>query len=96
MVQALEAGDFINITSNDADAVIYCGDFNTEPGDLPHRILTQYYGLRDTHDSSKEKLFTCFAEENTYRECDGIKNPRPKTIDYIMYKSYFETKVILL
>ena len=91
--QALEGGDFINMTSNDADAVIYCGDFNSEPGDLPHKILTQYYGLHDCHESATEKLFTCFALENTYRECDRDKNPRAKIIDYVMYKSYFETKV---
>ena len=93
MTQALEGGDFINITSNDADAVIYCGDFNTEPGDVPHKILTQYYGLQDCHESAAEKLYTCFALENTYRECDGDTNPRAKTIDYIMLKSYFEARV---
>ena len=96
LTQALEGGDFINITSNDADAVIYCGDFNTEPGDVPHKILTQYYGLQDCHESAAEKLYTCFALENTYRECDGDTNPRAKTIDYIMFKSYFEARVSFL
>ena len=93
LTQALEGGDFINITSNDADAVIYCGDFNTEPGDVPHKILTQYYGLQDCHESAAEKLYTCFALENTYRECDGDTNPRAKIIDYVMFKSYFEARV---
>ena len=27
---------------------MYCGDLNTEPGDLAHLVLTQMYQLNDT------------------------------------------------
>ena len=27
---------------------MYCGDLNTEPGDLAHLVLTQKYQLNDT------------------------------------------------
>ena len=74
LTQALEGGDFINITSNDAHAVIYCGDFNTEPGDLPHLILTKYYGLKDSHNSSKEKL-------HKLDEIDRIKQERETSLN---------------
>ena len=94
LVQALEAGEFIELTSQCTDAVIYCGDFNTEPGDLPHRVLTQYYNLNDSQSQLQDKMATCYAKENTYRSCDGDANPREITIDYVMYKSLFNAKVI--
>ena len=93
VVQALEAGDFIEMTSQNTDAILYCGDFNTEPGDLPHRVLTQYYNLKDSQSHLAEKLKTCYAKENSYRSCDGEKNPREITIDYVMYQSLFNSKV---
>ena len=93
VVQALEAGDFIEMTSQNADTILYCGDFNTEPGDLPHRVLTQYYNLKDSQSHLAEKLKTYHAKENSYRSCDGEKNPREITIDYVMYQSLFNSKV---
>ena len=37
--QALEAAQWVKLTSPGADLTIYAGDFNTEPGDVPYRIL---------------------------------------------------------
>ena len=93
LVQALEAGEFIQMTANDTDAVVYCGDFNTESGDLPHRVLTSLYGLCDAQEDIQPKLRTCYAKENSYRTCDGNQNPREITIDYVMFKSFHFMKV---
>lgn len=94
VIQALESGEFINWTCTEADAIIYCGDFNTEPGDLPHQILTRIYGLTDAQIEVEPKMATCYASENTYRLCDGDPNPRAITIDYIMYKSLIPSEVL--
>ena len=40
LIQALEAGEWIQLTSRDVDAVVYCGDLNT--GTLPHKLHTRY------------------------------------------------------
>ena len=37
--QALEAAQWVKLTAPGADLTIYAGDFNTEPGDVPYRIL---------------------------------------------------------
>ena len=38
-LKALEAAQWVKLTSPGADLTIYAGDFNTEPGDVPYRIL---------------------------------------------------------
>lgn len=40
-VQAFEAIDFIDSTSiaGAADVVVFAGDFNSQPDDLPHKII---------------------------------------------------------
>ncbi len=92
-VQALEAGDWIEATSAEADAIIFCGDFNTEPGDLPYRILTDLNGLADAQEALGLDLATCFAKENTYRFVE-TQTPREIVIDHIMVKSsMFKTEV---
>lgn len=60
---------------------------------MPHRVLTGFYGLNDAQEAVFPKMSTCYANENSYRSWDGDSNPRPITIDYIMYKSTFATKV---
>ena len=82
VVQALEAGNFIEMTSAGADLTIYCGDFNTEPGDLPHQVLTRVFGLTDPHAAAKP-LKTHYRKENSFTESHIS---RPITIDYIMNK----------
>jgi len=93
-VQSLETGEWIQLTSRDADGVIYCGDLNTEPGDLPHQVLTKMYRLQDAQSGLECKLHTCFDADNCYRNSDlAIPNPRPITIDYIFFKSFLPHKV---
>ena len=94
IVQSLEAGEWIQLTSRDADGVIYCGDLNTEPGDLPYQVLTKMYRLQDTQSGLENKFHTCFDSDNCYRNSDlAIPNPRPITIDYIFFKSFLPHKV---
>ena len=81
VVQALEAGNFIQMTSQGSDLILYCGDFNTEPGDLPHQILTKMFKLNDPHSSTPLK--THYRKENSFTEAYVT---RPITIDYIMNK----------
>ena len=93
-MQAVEAGEFVQMTSHESDAVIYCGDFNTETQDLPYKVLTQFYGLMDAQSFvDGPDLATCYAPENTYRHFDGPENARAKTIDYVFFKSPFKTEV---
>lgn len=93
LVQALEAGDFIRWTCVNSDAIVYCGDFNTEPGDLPHRVLTQYFKLSDAQSHLETKLPTCYSRDNSYRNFDG-SDVREITIDYVMFKSFLKSKVL--
>ena len=94
IVQSLEAGEWIQLTSRDAEGIIYCGDLNTEPGDLPHQVLTKMYRLQDAQSGLECKFHTCFDADNCYRNSDlAIPNPRPITIDYIFYKSFLPHKV---
>jgi hypothetical protein len=85
VVQALEAGNFISMTSTGSDLNIYCGDFNTEPGDLPHKILTDLFQLKDSHEvNGSSVLKTHYCKDNTFTEAHI---DRPITIDYIMHKT---------
>ena len=81
VVQALEAGNFIESTSAGSDFCLFCGDFNTEPGDLPHQILTRLFQLSDSHMTSLLK--THYRQDNTFTE---PQITRPITIDYILHK----------
>ena len=81
VVQALEAGNFIGMTSAEADLIIYCGDFNTEPGDLPNQVLTRVFGLTDPQ--SVSPLKTHYRKENSFTESHIT---RAISIDYIMSK----------
>jgi hypothetical protein len=81
VVQALEAGNFIEATSTGSDLCFYCGDFNTEPGDLPHQILTGLFRLNDSHE--KSLLKTHYRQDNSFTE---PQITRSITIDYILHK----------
>ena len=81
VVQALEAGDFIEMTSNRSDFSLFCGDFNTESGDLPHQVLTELFQLQDSHLATPLK--THYLKENSFTE-SHIE--RAISIDYILHK----------
>ncbi|TRY77776.1 hypothetical protein TCAL_07856 [Tigriopus californicus] len=87
--QALEGIKEIESKEHLVDAVIYAGDFNTEPQDLPHQILIKMSGLQDARGNETPKP-SYNAEWNTY----ASPKERPVTIDYIMIGTNEDTKVI--
>ena len=60
--------------------VIYAGDFNTERGDLPHRVITE---LGDFDDNGHLGHVLSYGDaRNSYT---GPKS-RPSTIDFVMHR----------
>ena len=85
LFKALEAAQWVKLTSRGADLTIYAGDFNTEPCDAPYNLLTGLAGLTDCwlerHCIEKEGGRTCGTGFNSYSGgCEA------KRIDYIMYR----------
>ena len=39
VLHALESAEWIRLSSSSADLTIYAGDFNTEPTDVPYKML---------------------------------------------------------
>ena len=89
VMQALEAAQWIKLTSSGADITIYAGDFNTEPCDVPYWLLRTVGLLHDSwlecHSSSSGEVggHTCDTRDNTYSSGSGDTGKR---IDYIMYR----------
>ena len=85
-MQALEAAQWIKLTSAGADLTIYAGDFNTEPVDTPYKLLRTVARLRDSwlevHDSETGGQ-TCDTRYNSYSKDPDFLGKR---IDYIMYR----------
>ena len=85
-MQALEAAQWIKLTSSGADLTIYAGDFNTESSDVPYGILRTVGQLRDcwteVHQEGEGGGETCDTVYNSYSSRDS----RGKRIDYIMYR----------
>ena len=85
-MQALEAAQWIKLTSSGADLTIYAGDFNTESSDVPYGILRTVGQLRDcwteVHPDGEGGGETCDTVYNSYSSRDS----RGKRIDYIMYR----------
>ena len=80
--EALEAVDWIERKSRaaDTDLIIYAGDFNTESGDLPHRILTRMGGF----DDSRIRFVPTYDDpRNSYK---SAPDARPIAIDYVMHR----------
>ena len=86
VMQALEAAQWIKLTSAGADLTIYAGDFNTEPVDTPYKLLRTVARLRDSwlevHDSEVGGQ-TCDTGYNSYSSDPGGLGKR---IDYIMFR----------
>jgi len=88
VMQALEAAQWIKLTSSGADLTIYAGDFNTEPVDVPYSILRSVASLSDSwvdvHGTGGGE--TCGTPYNTYCTINEVTDyPTGKRIDYIMY-----------
>jgi len=88
VLQALEAAQWVKLTSPGADLTIYAGDFNTEPQDVPYSLLRCLGNLRDSwiEANGPDGGQTCGTEYNTYCTIsERAEYPRGKRIDYIMY-----------
>ena len=90
VMQALEAAQWLKLTSAGADLTIYAGDFNTEPTDTPYKLLRTVARLRDSwlevHDSEAGGQ-TCDTGYNSYSSDPGSIGKR---IDYIMFRPGIE------
>jgi len=90
VMQALEAAQWIKLTSSGADLTIYAGDFNTEPVDIPYSLLRNVGSLQDSWVVASEGCGggeTCGTPGNSYTtSAEKIEYPRGKRIDYIMYR----------
>ena len=76
VMQALEAAQWIKLTSSGADLTIYAGDFNTEPVDVPYWLLRSVGQLHDCwlecHDTESVEGHTCDTSYNSYRDSDSV------------------------
>lgn len=90
VLQALEAAQWVKLTAPGADLTLYCGDFNTEPGDVPYSLLRCVGKLKDSwiESNGPEGGQTCGTEYNTYCTiAERDEYPHGKRIDYIMYRA---------
>lgn len=100
--QALEAGVWIKLCAAGADLVIVGGDFNSEPGDMPHDALKAIVPLQDAWISAKAdgNGESCGALKNSYTNLHTILPgscsfkpsertliPTGQRIDFIMFRS---------
>ncbi|KAF5272563.1 hypothetical protein FQR65_LT04902 [Abscondita terminalis] len=98
MIQAYDTAQFIQLTSAAADLAILAGDLNTEPGDLPHKVLMSVTGFNDAYieaeSEAQEPFYTNDGPHNTYTAPSLLKKNYPgKRIDYILYNCGSNTSV---
>jgi len=90
VMQALEAAQWIKLTSSGADLTIYAGDFNTEPVDVPYSIIRTVVPLKDAwmDVNGPTSGETCATPYNSYTTASElVEAPTGKRIDYIMYNA---------
>lgn len=100
MLQAFDTAQFIQLTSTAADFTVLAGDLNTEPGDLPHRLLMSMTGFTDAFNKAdkdaQEPCYTNDGPDNTYTASALLNKKYPgKRIDYILYNSGSNTSVVM-
>ncbi|XP_076311465.1 neutral sphingomyelinase isoform X3 [Tachypleus tridentatus] len=93
IAQAFEFSQFVQLTSETADLTIMAGDFNTEPEDLPYRIILNNTDSQDTFlmqptiSDSKVCIATCGHPRNTYTSKQELSDaPQGIRIDYVFLK----------
>ncbi len=87
VIHGLESAQWLNLTSAATDLTLYCGDFNTDPGSVPYRLLKAIGPLKDAWAEYTGGLWggeTCEVPENTFTAPRGSI---AKRIDYIMYRA---------
>ncbi|OQR74990.1 putative neutral sphingomyelinase-like [Tropilaelaps mercedesae] len=93
--QAFEFSQFVSHTSlGSCDYAIVAGDFNTQPTDLPYKIILYNSRLHDafieseTRVADNNKGATCGHPANTFTtKHDRLCDPNGQRIDYIMYNA---------
>jgi len=87
VLHALESAEWIRLSSSSADLTIYAGDFNTEPTDVPYKMLRTIAHLddawEDVHGASGDLGKTCGTDENSF----SVPSYPGKRIDYIMHRA---------
>ena len=87
VLHALESAEWIRLSSSSADLTIYAGDFNTEPTDVPYKMLRTIAHLddawEDIHGASGDLGKTCGTDQNSF----SVPSYPGKRIDYIMHRA---------
>ena len=89
VLHALESAEWIRLSSSSADLTIYAGDFNTEPTDVPYKMLRNFALLddawEDIHVATEEETGrTCGTDRNSF---SVAADEGGKRIDYIMHRA---------
>ncbi len=91
VIHALESAQWIKLSSSSADLTIYGGDFNTEPVDVPYKLVRAITPLvdswSDAHGSDVDGGHTSETPANSFSHPKTlIDYPDGKRIDYVMYQ----------
>ena len=86
----MESAQWIKLSCSSADLTIYAGDFNTEPFDVPYKIVKHVTPLKDAwvEANGPEGGETSETPSNHYTAKSALKEcPGGRRIDYIMYRA---------
>ena len=86
---SVESAQWIKLSSSSADLTVYAGDFNTEPCDVPYKIVKYVTPLTDAwvEANGPEGGETSETPGNSYTAKSALKEcPGGRRIDYIMYR----------
>ena len=86
---SVESAQWIKLSCSSADLTIYAGDFNTEPCDVPYKIVKHVTPLKDAwvEANGSEGGETSETPNNSYTAKSALKEcPGGRRIDYIMYR----------
>ncbi|XP_014252635.1 putative neutral sphingomyelinase [Cimex lectularius] len=89
VVQSLDTGLFLRLTSFGSDFTVFCGDMNSEPGDICYNLITGLGNLKDAHCAEVNDFKdwgTCGSSRISFTsQKDLDENPLGKRFDYILY-----------
>ena len=87
--QAFDTAQLIRYTRQGADFCILGGDLNTEPGDLPYRLIRHNTGMEDSFATAGQTAadgMTSETPHNSYTQAKRLEQcPNGARIDYVMY-----------
>ena len=88
VVHSVESAHWIKLSSSGADLTIYAGDLNTEPAEVPYKIVRYVTPLRDAwvEANGEEGGETSETPNNSYTARTALRDcPAGRRIDYILY-----------